>query len=97
MPVWSNNDWLTCLKEKELIINRVLVTYSILATVLKWRPANGVVCTFAKMCENRFFPFFSHKTSYTFQQLQISDAMRPEDDSYTDKVKKCTPDQKSST
>ena len=49
MPVWSNDDWLTCLKEKELIINMVLVAYSILATVLKWRPANGVVYTFAKM------------------------------------------------
>ena len=86
MPVWSNDDWLTCLKGKELIINMVLVTYSILVTVLKWRPANGVVYTFAKMCV-KFFPISSHKTSNTFQQLQISDAMRPEDDSCTDKVK----------
>ena len=43
MPVCLNDDWLTCLKEKELIIVMVLVTYSILATLLKWRPANGVV------------------------------------------------------
>ena len=28
-----------------------------------------------------FFPISSHKTSYTFQLLQIADAMRPEDDS----------------
>ena len=92
MPLWSHDDWLTCLKEKELIINMVLVTYSILATVLKWRPANGVVYTFAKMCvKSIFFPISSHKTSYTFQQLQISDAMRPEDDSCTDKVKAMYP------
>ena len=91
MPVWSNDDWLTCLKEKELIINMVLVTYSILATVLKWRPANGVIYAFAKMCVKSIFPITSHKTSYTFQLLQISDAMRPEDDSCTDKVKEMYP------
>ena len=34
-----------------------------------------------------FFPISSHKTSYTFQLLLISNAMRPEDDSCTDKVK----------
>ena len=55
MPVWSNDDWLTCLKEKELIINLDLVTYSILATELKWRAANGVVNTFAKMCVKSIF------------------------------------------
>ena len=55
MPVWSNDEWLTCLKERELIINKVLVANSILATVLKWRPANGVVCTFAKMCVKSIF------------------------------------------
>ena len=38
-----------------------------------------------------FFPISSHKTSYTFQLLQISDAMRPEDDSCTDKVKDMYP------
>ena len=92
MPVWSNDDWLTCLKEKELIINMVLVTYSILVTVLKWRPANGVVYTFAKMCiKSFFFSISSHKTSYTFQLLQISDVMRPEDDSCMDKVKEMYP------
>ena len=36
-------------------------------------------------------PISSHKTSYTFQLLQISDAMRPEDDSCTDKVKEMCP------
>ena len=92
--MWSDDDWLTCLKEKELIKNMVLVTYSILATVLKWRLANGVVHTFAKMCVKSFvvfFPISSHKTCYTFQLLQISDAMRPEDDSFTDKVKEMYP------
>ena len=39
-----------------------------------------------------FFPISSQlKTSYTFQLLQISDAMRPEDDSCTDKVKEMYP------
>ena len=33
------------------------------------------------------FPISSLKTSYTFQLLQISDAMRPDDDSCMDKVK----------
>ena len=28
----------------------VLAMYSILPAVIKWRPANGVVYTFAKMC-----------------------------------------------
>ena len=57
------------------------------------RPANVVVYTFAKMCRVKpiFFPISSHKTSYTFQLLQISDAMRPEDDSCTDKVKEMYP------
>ena len=44
-----------------------------------------------------FFPISSHKTSYTFQLLLISDAMRPGDDSCTDKVKEMYPDQNSST
>ena len=83
MPLWSNDDWLTCLKEKELIINMVLVTYSILATVFKWRPANGV--------KSIFSPISSRKTSYTFKLLQISDATRPEDDSCTEKVKEMYP------
>ena len=34
-----------------------------------------------------FFPISSHKTSYTFQLLQISDAMKPDDDSCMDNVK----------
>ena len=60
MPVRSNDDWLTCLKEKELIIKMVLVEYSILTTVSKWQPANGVVYNFAKMCvKSIFFDFFS--------------------------------------
>ena len=58
MPVWSNDDWLKCSKEKELIISMVLVTNSILATVLKWRPANGVVYTFAMMCVKSIFSDF---------------------------------------
>ena len=32
-------------------------------------------------------PDFSHKTIFTFQLLQLSDAMRPEDDVCMDKVK----------
>ena len=39
----------------------------------------------------------SSKESSTFQLLQLSDAMRPEDDSCIDKVKKCTPFQNSIT
>ena len=38
-----------------------------------------------------FFPISSLKSSNTFQLLQISDAMRPEDDSFTDKVKEMYP------
>ena len=38
-----------------------------------------------------FFSISSHKTSCTFQLLQISDATRPEDDSCTDKVKEMYP------
>ena len=48
------------LEGKELIIHMVLATYSILPAVLKWRPANGVVYTFAKMCVKSIFSdFFS--------------------------------------
>ena len=80
------------LEGKGLIINMVLTVYFILSAVLKWRPANGVVYTFAKICvKSIFFPIPSHKTSYTFQLLQIYDAMRPEDDSCTDKVKEMYP------
>ena len=68
-------------------MHMVYATYSTLLAVLKWRPANGVVSTFAKMCVISIFPISSLKTSYTFQLLQISDAMRPVDDSCTDKVK----------
>ena len=68
------------LEGKEFFIHMVLSTYSILSAVLKWRPANGVVCTFSKMCiKSIFFRF------------QISDAMRPEDDSCMDKVKEMYP------
>ena len=63
------------LEGKGLIIRMVLAMYSILPAVLKWRPANGVVYNFAKMCVKSIFPIFPHKTSYTFQLLQISDAM----------------------
>ena len=80
--------------KKGLIIHRVLATYFIMSAVLKWRLANGVVYTFAKMCVKSIFPIFpisSHKTSYTFQLLQISDAMRPDDDSCKDKVKEMHP------
>ena len=38
-----------------------------------------------------FFMNSSHKTSFTFQLLQLSDAMRPEDDSCMDKVKEMYP------
>ena len=65
------------LEGKGLIIHMVLATYSILPAVLKWRPAHGVVYTFAKMCVKSFFSDSPHKTSYTFQLIQISDAMRP--------------------
>ena len=76
------------LEGKGLIIHMVLALYSILLAVLKWRPANGVVYTFAKMCVKSFFFSISpHKTSNTFQLLLISDAMRPEDGSCLDKVK----------
>ena len=75
------------LEGKGLIIHMVLAMYSILLAVLKWRPANGVVYTFAKMCVKSFFPISPHKTSNTFQLLLISDAMRPEDGSCLDKVK----------
>ena len=45
---------------KGLIIHMVKATYSTLPAVLKWRPANGVVYTFAKMCVNSIFSdFFS--------------------------------------
>ena len=48
--------------------------------------------TFAKICvKSIFFPISSHKTSYTFQLLQIFEAMRPEDDSCMDKVKEMYP------
>ena len=67
------------LEGKGLIIYMVLTMYFILPAVFNRRPANGIVYTFAKI--------LSPKTSYTFQLLQISDAMRPEDDSCTDKVK----------
>ena len=67
------------------------MTYSTLSAVFKWRPANGVVYTFAKMCVKSIFSISSLKTSYTFQLLQISDALRPEDDSSTDKVKEMYP------
>ena len=32
---------------------------------------------------------FSHKTSFTIQMVQLSEAMRPEDDSCMGKVKEC--------
>ena len=38
-----------------------------------------------------FLPISSLKTSYTFELLQISDAMRPEDDSCANKVKEMYP------
>ena len=85
------------LEGKGLIIHMVLAMYSILTAVLKWRPANGVVCTFAKLCVKSIFQISSDKTSNTFQLIQISDAMRPEDDSCMDKVKEMYPDQNSST
>ena len=69
----------------------VLATYSILPAVIKWRPADGVVYTFAKMCVKSIFPISSHKTSFTFQLLQISNATRPDDDSCMDKVKEMYP------
>ena len=48
------------LEGKGLIIRMVLAPYSILPAVLKWRPANGVVYTFAKMCVKLIFSdFFS--------------------------------------
>ena len=74
------------LEEKGLIMHMLLVTYPILTAVLKWGPANGVVYTFAKMCVKSIFPHFSHKTSFTFQLIQLSDAMRP-DASCMDKEK----------
>ena len=59
MPVWSNDDWLTCLKEKELIINMVLVTYSILAAVLKMATGKWRSIYFRQdMCKIDFFPIF---------------------------------------
>ena len=75
------------LEGKGLIIYMVLTMYFILSAVSKWRPANGVVYTFAKICVKSIFPISSHKTSYTFQLLKIPGAMRPLDDSCTDKVK----------
>ena len=39
----------------------------------------------------RIFLIKDHKTSFTFQLLQLSDAMRPEDDSCMDKVKEMYP------
>ena len=75
------------LEGKGLIMRMLLATYSILPAALKWGPANGVVCTFAKMCVKSFFPNLSYKSSFSFQLLQLSDAMKPEDDSCMDKVK----------
>ena len=62
------------LEGKGLIIHRVSAMYSILLAVLKWRLANGVVYTFAKMCVKSFLFFFSispHKISNTFQLLSF--------------------------
>ena len=42
----------------------------------------------------QFLPISPHKTSYFFQLLQISNAMRPEDGSCTDKVKEIYPGSK---
>ena len=68
----------------------VLAMYSILLAVLKWRPANGVVYTFAKMCVKSFFFRFlliKQVILSNYIVLLISDAMRPEDGSCLDKVK----------
>ena len=80
------------LEGKELVICMVLTMYFILSAVLKRRPANGV-----DMRKIYFFPISSHKTGYTFQLSLISDAMRLEDDSCTDKVKEMNPRSNSST
>ena len=81
------------LKGKGLIIHIVLVTYSILAALLKWRLDGKWRSIHFRQDVRKidFFPIFSHKTSYTFQLLQFSDAMRPEDDSCRDKMKEMSP------
>ena len=48
---------------------------------------NGSALSLNSGC-GRYFPNFSHKARFTFQMLQLSDGMRPEDDSCIDKVKK---------
>ena len=92
MPVSSNDNWLTCLK-----IKRIDHKYGfsdifhsgncIKMAIGKWRS----IYFRQDVRKIDFFPISSHKTSYTFQQLQISDAMRQEDDSCTDKVKEMYP------
>ena len=73
MCAYVVKQWLVDMLEgKGLTIHMVLAMYSILLAVLKWRPANGVVYTFAKMCVKSFFPISPHKTSNTFQLLCIS-------------------------
>ena len=48
------------LEGKGLITYMVLTIYFILSAVLKWRLANGVVYTFAKICVKSIFSdFFS--------------------------------------
>ena len=75
----------------------LLVTYSILLALLKWRPANCAAYSFINSCVKSFFAKFSYKTSFTFQLFQLADAMGLEDESCLDKVKKCTPDQNATT
>ena len=43
------------LEGKGLIINMVLTMFFILSAVFKWRPANGVVYTFDKICVKSIF------------------------------------------
>ena len=45
----------------------LLAMYSILSPVLKWCPANGVVCTFAKMCVKSIFSDF-----FLIKQVSLS-------------------------
>ena len=84
------------LEGKGLILHMVLATYSILPAVSKWRPANGAVYTFAKMCVKSIF-FRFHLIKQVTPTITLPDAMRPEDDSCMDKVKEMYPRSNSST
>ena len=90
----NENDWLTCWKENDWLCICFRGLFHSAICIKMWTAKLRSTYFRKDVRKIDVFPNISHKTSFIFPQLELSDTMRPADGSYIDKLKEMFPRKK---